>query len=174
MTYINSLNQSSDLNNIDCLLGHSSEEIMRFLIPLSQDYPEIFEWFHTKVIPGALCGTRKLILKQRNNEIVALGIAKKEDAENKICTVRVAHEYVGKGLGVRVFDELLEWLNVSKPLLTVSEYKYPQFKKLFEHYGFVLTSINDGMYLPGKKEFIFNEHTPLNHVRSLNSGNFLE
>lgn len=131
-------------------------EALAFLLPLSEDYPGIDIWFRTKVVPGLRVGTRTLWRVERDGHLAGLGIAKFEAGERKICTVRVAPAYVGRGIGVRIFDGLLRWLDVDKPHLTVSSSKLPVFERIFDWYGFNLTSIEDGRYVPHASEFGYN------------------
>lgn len=75
----------------------------------------------------------------------------------KLCTLRVVENYQNKGIGIRLFEKSFETLNTRKPLLSVSEEKLPSFKRIFDCYGFKLTSIKDGYYRPNKKEYFYNE-----------------
>lgn len=134
-------------------------EALKFLLPLSLEYPEILDWYLCKVVPGLRTGTRLLQTVERNGSIVGVGIAKLED-EKKICTVRVSPEYVGRGVGVRVFDQLLKGLQTDMPCLTVSQTKLPAFQKIFDWYGFKLTGIVNGRYVPGVIEYSFNGERP--------------
>ena len=137
-------------------LGPAEAEAMAFLLPLSEDYPGIDRWFLTKVVPGLRVGTRTILRVERDGHLVGLGIAKDED-EKKICTVRVSPEYFGRGMGVRIFDGLLRWLDDDKPHLTVSAAKLPAFERIFESYKFRLTSRHPGLYVPMSCEMGFNE-----------------
>lgn len=139
------------------VLRPSEAEALRFLLPLSNDYPGIDQWFATKVVPGLRIGSRTLLRIERDGYLVGLGIAKKEEDERKICTVRIAPSHVGKGIGVRIFDKLLTWLDEDKPHLTVSSEKLPSFERIFDYYGFSLTSKNQGLYLPKSVELGYNE-----------------
>lgn len=130
---------------------------LAFLLPLSEDYPHIAEWFTYKVVPGLRCGTRLLLPVERDGELVGLGIAKNEDGERKICTVRIAPSHAGRGLGVRLFDGLLKWLDDDQPHLTVSAAKLPLFERIFDYYRFDITSEREGVYLPNKVELGYNE-----------------
>lgn len=130
---------------------------LEFILPLSPEYPQINLWFRNKVVPGLQGGSRKLLVVERHGQIVALGIGKIEGGENKICTVRVAPEYYGRGMGVRIFDDLMSWMGDDKPLATVSENKLPQFRRIFDHFGYELTSVHNGRYLPRTAEYLFNE-----------------
>ena len=138
-------------------LSEDHRRMLAFLLPLSSDYPHIDLWFTDKVIAGERLGTRHIVSFERDNRLVALGIAKNEDGEKKICTVRVHPNYFGRGLGVRIFDDLLDWLQDDKPALTVSEDKLRLFRRLFDHYGFVQTSVTPDLYRKGKSELGYNE-----------------
>jgi hypothetical protein len=132
-------------------------EALAFLLPLSADYPGIHQWYLTKVIPGLRQQTRHLLRVERDGKLVGLGIAKNEPDEHKICTVRVAPDWASRGMGVRIFDGLLKWLDDDRPHLTVSERKLPLFSRLFEYYGFNLSSSKRGAYLPTACEFGYND-----------------
>lgn len=130
---------------------------LEFLLPLSKNYPDIIGWYISKVVPGLTSGTRKLFIHRKNDKIVALGIAKKSNDERKICTVRVHPDFVGRGFGVRIFKDAMVWLETDMPHLTVSEDKLPEFNRIFDHFGFVMTSTVNGLYQRGKVEYLFNE-----------------
>jgi hypothetical protein len=71
--------------------------------------------------------------------------------------VRVDHSYFGRGLGVRVFTDLMNWLDEEQPVLTVSNVKLPSFQRIFDHFGFVPTSATPNLYRLGSTEIGFNE-----------------
>lgn len=139
------------------ILNVAEREILEFLLPLSPDYPGIKDWFVGNVVPGLRRRSRTVVRIDRGGRIVALGIAKAEDGEAKICTVRIAPDFVGRGLGIRVFDELMNWLGTDQPLATVSEVRLDDFSRIFNYYKFRLTSIRNGLYVPGRAEYLFNE-----------------
>ena len=139
------------------VLSGPEREALAFLLPLSDDYPDIELWFRSKVVPGLRFGTRSLLRVERQGELVGLGIGKREPQEKKICTVRVASHYAGRGVGVRLFDGLLKWLDTDKPHLTVSEQKLTAFERIFDWYGFDLTSVQIGKYKPNCKELGYND-----------------
>lgn len=138
-------------------LGKDETESLEFLSYISDSYPSIDRWFINKVVPGLTNGTRKLFIYRRNEKVVALCIAKKTDKELKICTVRVIPEFAGKGLGVKLFKDAMNWLGTDKPHLTVSEDRLSDFTRIFEYFGYKLTSTHNGLYLPGKVEYFYNE-----------------
>lgn len=131
-------------------------EVMNFLLPMSVDYPNIERWYLHKVVPGIRAGTRHFVKVERHGQLVGLGIAKNEADEKKICTLRVAPEYVGRGMGFRIMDDLLRWLDEDQPHATVGAHKLPLFQRMFDHYGFDVTSKRVGLYLPSKVEVGFN------------------
>jgi|APTNR8051073442_1049403.scaffolds.fasta_scaffold01577_11 hypothetical protein len=133
-----------------------AQRALQFLLPLSHAYPGISHWFVNKVTPY-IGISRCLVMIERHGEIVALGIAKNEEREKKLCTIRVAPDYEGRGMGLRVMDNLMQWLNTDLPLATVNEEKMPAFERVFCSYGFCLTSVVNGLYREGKLEFFFNE-----------------
>lgn len=131
-------------------------EVMKFLLPMSGDYPNIERWYLNKVVPGIRAGTRHFVKAERHGQLVALGIAKNEANEKKICTLRVAPEYVGRGMGYRIVDDMLRWLDDDQPHLTVGSHKLPLFQRMFDHYGFDMTSQKAGLYVPSKVEIGYN------------------
>jgi len=137
-------------------LTDQERRALAFLLPLSNDYPGIDRWFAHKVVPGLRRGTRYLLPVERDGTLVGLGIAKNEENERKICTVRVAPSYAGRGMGVRLFDGLLRWLDDDRPHLTVTRSKLPAFERIFEYYGFAVTSAQHGLYVPHAIELGYN------------------
>ena len=148
---------SRSLSSESVELSREEQRSLAFLLPLSEDYPGISTWFARKVVPGLRSGTRLLLPVERDDQLVGLGIGKDEGGERKICTVRVSPTYVGRGIGVRLFDGLLKWLNDDRPHLTVSTAKLPQFERIFDHYGFDLTSTYPDLYVPRAVELGYNE-----------------
>ncbi|MFZ1988771.1 MAG: GNAT family N-acetyltransferase [Alphaproteobacteria bacterium] len=143
------------------VLRAAEADALSFLLPLSGDYPNIENWYLHKVVPGFRNGTRKLLPIERNGELVGIGIAKNEAGERKICTVRVAPAHFGRGIGLRIFDGLLRWLDVERPHLTISAGKLPAFERIFDYYGFSATSAHKGLYVPHSYEISYNERTCL-------------
>lgn len=158
--------QSSPTN-----LSDKEARALAFLLPLSKDYPMIERWFKQKVVPGLRQGTRLILPIERQGEVVGIGIAKHESDERKICTVRVAPGYVGSGIGVRLFDGLLKWLDDDRPHLTVNATKLPLFERIFDYYGFNPTSAREGLYIPRVVEFGYNERIQdTTHPNSISLG----
>jgi hypothetical protein len=149
-------------------LEPNTAEALAFLLPLSADYPGLETWFRSKVVPGLKDGTRRLLRIERDDQLAGLGIAKLEPEERKICTVRIAQSYVGRGIGLRIFDDLLKWLDTDRPHLTVNDRNLVAFTRIFDYYGFNLTSIRNGMYVPNRSELSYNEAYVLQRSHLLN------
>ncbi|MBA8838428.1 GNAT family N-acetyltransferase [Ochrobactrum sp. RH2CCR150] len=147
-------------------LSSGEQEALQFIGILSEDYPDIQNWYLQKVVPGLRTGTRFLLPFYRDGKLVAVGIAKNDGFERKICTVRVAPHHAGRGLGLKVFDGLLRWLDDDRPGLTVSAEKLPVFERIFDWYGFKLTGVENGLYVPGRQEIGYNNAIFANNRQS--------
>ena len=152
-TYCQALLKGSEFSS--SYSDSSYEDVLSFLIPVSEFYPNIKDWFLSKVVPGITYGTRHIEKICIDGKIVALGIAKKSD-EKKICTIRVLPEYANQGFGTQIMEDLMEWLETDKPLITVAEEKVSEFESLFNKYNFSLSYTNNGLYRSEKIEYIFN------------------
>lgn len=137
-----------------CIKFDPYYEILR---PASFLYPEFSSWYHKTVLPGVNCGQREFIIERRDGRIAGIAIVKKTLEEVKLSTLRIADEFQGRGIGLKMFERCFEALDTDKPFLTVSEEKLPEFQRLFDYYGFELTGVIDGMYRQGKKEYLFNQ-----------------
>src|SRR5437660_11437932 len=82
-------------------------DVLDFLLALSPQYPGIDEWYRRRVLPGVGENSRCLVVHRRGGKIVAVGIGKDDQIEQKICTVRVAPDYQGRGIGVRICERVL-------------------------------------------------------------------
>lgn len=135
---------------------HTQLDIFSFLVEASKYYPSFHEWYFNKVVPDIQSGNRKIISEIRDGKIAGIAILKDTKEEKKICTLRISPDFQNRGIGVRLFKKSFDVLQTNTPFLTVSEEKLPEFQKIFDYFNFELTSIDDGKYRYGKKEYIFN------------------
>ncbi|WP_300827111.1 GNAT family N-acetyltransferase [Helicobacter sp. UBA3407] len=126
-----------------------------YLKEAKQYYPNFDIWYYQNVIPAVKNGDKKIITIENKNTLKGICIVKL--SEKKLCTLRVMENYRNKGIGIRLFEKSFEALNTRMPLLSVSEEKLLSFKKIFDYYGFKLTSIKENYYRKGKKEYFYNE-----------------
>ena len=75
-----------------------------------KDYKNRFSWYWEKVVPGVLNGTRDIFLAEFNGEVAGCAILKKEEGENKICTLLVLDKYRNMGIATRLLEESFKYL----------------------------------------------------------------
>lgn len=122
----------------------------------SRYYPDIDDWFASKVIPGMFDGTRRVIVKSDSQFIRGLAILKNDSVERKICTLWVHPSQRGVGLGQRLVDESTEWLACKDPLISVPQEMNNNFNRLLCRNGFELRQRIRDAYRPGRYEFVYN------------------
>jgi len=155
-------NNVQDIGDIDSRISTVEKSlyykfIFSHLSGASSLYPGFHNWFFNRVVPGIELGERQLLIEGRNNHVAGIAIVK-TGCEKKLCTLRVSEQFQNKGLGIKLFESCFEALDTCKPLLTVSEEKFPEFQRIFDYYGFEITSVRKDLYRKGKNEFFFNEY----------------
>lgn len=68
----------------------------------------------------------------------------------------VAEQYRHNGLGRRLMELSIEWLENEKPVMILDKSKEPDFTGILKHFGFVFQEENYGLHNPGKVELIYN------------------
>ncbi len=131
-------------------------------------YPNIDQWFSSKVLTGTSNGTRKIIVRESAGVIHGIAILKKDEDEHKICTLWIRPDQRGFGLGEDLLAESIDWLGCSRPLLTVPAEALHQFIPLVSKHGFNLSQRADGYYRANRCEYVFNGRLPeqLSHTVS--------
>lgn len=120
------------------------------------NYPNFESWLESKVLPGLERGERTAHFEIRDGNVVGLLIVKHTVDEKKLCTLRVDSALRNSGLGVHLFEAAFELLQSTRPLLSISESKLPQFERLFKHFGFSFAGEYPGLYTPQNLEYSFN------------------
>lgn len=132
-----------------------------FIGDLCKIYPNIEEWFQNKVKKELeeKKGSREILLVLNGNihPIVGIAILKKSENEKKICTIRVHKKFLKRGIGSKLFEESIKFLEEPKPMITISEDTIDAFKPLLKKFNFKLFEEKMGLYVPGKKEYIYNK-----------------
>lgn len=123
---------------------------------LNNYYPNFDLWLTQKVLNGMYDGTRQLLIKWSSQKIAAISIIKNNTLEKKICCLRVMSDYINSGVGVRIFVDSMKKLEEEKPLLSVNENNLPQFKRIFNYFGYKQYSIYPSLYKTGISEISFN------------------
>ena len=126
---------------------------------ISNYYQNYEIWYWTKQIPRINSEKRNILFirnPNNKNEIIAISCLKKDEKERKICTLYVKDEYRNQGFGSLIIEESFKWLETTKPLITIPEYKLNEFIPIIEKYHWNLTEIIEGLYHPVYKELFFN------------------
>ena len=143
-------------NNLSGVVTSIYDDLYTQLQSAEYFYPNFRGWFYSKVVPDVLCGEREIITELRDNKIAGISIIK-NGVEKKLSTLKVMDDFKNKGLGLKLFEKSFEKLETEKPFLTVSEEKLHEFQRVFDYYGFKLTSVHNDLYRKSKKEYFFNE-----------------
>lgn len=126
---------------------------------ICEDYPKHKEWYFTKQLP-AIVGKERNILFVRNpknqDEIISMACLKRDEEEQKICTLYVSDKCRGLGIGTLIVEKSMEWLGTTKPLITLADYKLEMFKPMINKYDWELTEIVSGLYNDRSQELCFN------------------
>ena len=127
---------------------------------ICDDYPKHKEWYFTKQLPATINGDERNILFVRNpenvNEIISMACLKRDEEEQKICTLYVSDKCRGLGIGKAIVEESMRWLGTTKPLITLADYKLEMFKPIINKYGWELTEVVSGLYNDISQELCFN------------------
>lgn len=127
---------------------------------ICNDYPKYNEWYFTKQLPATINGDERNILFVRNpendNEIISMACLKRDDEEQKICTLYVSDKFRNQGIGKAIIEKSMRWLGTTKPLITISDYKLEMFKPIINKYGWELTEIVSGLYNDKAQELCYN------------------
>lgn len=124
---------------------------------IDKDYPNHCDHFYSKYIPGVFDGSREIISCYVGSKIAAVAILKKDSEEHKISTFFVKPEYQKQGIATMLIEKCFDWLGTTKPLITIADYKLPQFASIIKRYDWHETQILDiGFYNNHSKEYVFN------------------
>lgn len=138
---------------------------------ICDDYPKYKEWYFTKQLPATINGDKRNILFVRNpedyNEIISMVCLKRDEEEQKICTLYVSDKCRGLGIGTAIVEESMRWLGTTKPLITLANYKLEMFRPIINKYGWELTEIVSGLYNYRAQELCFNGTLTKNNEETL-------
>ena len=127
---------------------------------ICDDYPKHKEWYFNKQLPATINNDERNILFIRNpkndNEIISMACLKRDEEEQKICTLYVSNKCRGLGIGKAIVEESMRWLGTTKPLITLADYKLEMFKPIINKYDWELTEVVSGLYNDRFQELCFN------------------
>lgn len=147
--YINSKEQF-------CNLATQIYQVTSFL---SKDYPNYKEWFFHKQLPGIITNKRNILFIRNplnHDEIIGVANLKKDEQEVKICTIYINENYRHQNYGTILIDVAIEWLQTTKPFITIADYKLDLFTPFIRKYNWQLTETVQGLYNSNSNELCFN------------------
>ena len=128
---------------------------------ISKDYPNHFEWYWSKEIPRVFNGTGEIIICTINNEVAGVACLKKDNFESKICTFLVLEGYRGKHVATEMLKHAFKYLDTTKPLITIADYKLSMFEPIIKKYNWKLNqTMSKGYYNPFSCELVYNGKLP--------------
>ena len=126
---------------------------------LRAEYPDFYNWFYNKVVPGLENGSRKIFIAQTPfsfGKIDGILILKDSLDEKKICTLYVNKDARYNGFGRMFMNIAFNELNTDKPLITIASNKIKLFQILLDDYKFELCEQNPDFYSKGMSEYSVN------------------
>lgn len=127
-----------------------------FLMDLCLEYPLHNIWYEKMIKSMEEKSDREILAVFENDILLGTAILKNTVDEKKICTFRVKSNYQKRGIGKQLMLKSFEYLETDKPIITVSQQKNHEFKRLLDFFGFNLESIYWGKYVKGSTEFVYN------------------
>lgn len=138
---------------------------------ICDDYPEYREWYFTKQLPNTIYTNERNILFVRNpkdnNEIISMACLKRNNEEQKICTLFVSSKFRSLGIGKAIVEESMKWLGTSTPLITFADYKLEMFRSFINKYNWKLEEMVQGLHNDGSYELCFNGMLTKNNNETL-------
>lgn len=124
---------------------------------IARDYPDHCDHFYSKYVPGIFTGEREIVAGFLDGEMVAVAILKKDAEERKISTLYVSPQHQQRGIASKLLRRCFEWLGTTRPLVTIADYKLPQFAGLIQKFGWQETKVLEaGYYNDRSREHVFN------------------
>ncbi len=93
---------------------------------------------------------------QNSDKIIAMACLKRNQEEQKICTLYVCNQYRRLGIGTRIVEESIIWLGNQKPVITFADYKLDMFQSIIRNFHWELTEVVKNKYNNHSVELYFN------------------
>jgi len=129
------------------------DEILKITLPIKDDYPDYKNWFLNTHIPG-IGLDRDIIFTVYKNDIV--GIANVKISEKKICTLYIKPGFRSNKIGTELVKYCMDYLDTSKPLITISSNKIHLFNKIIKKNNWEYSESLSNYYTSGSDEYVFN------------------
>ena len=125
-----------------------------FIQSLDAHYPNIQDWYVNEVVPGRDWG--QVFFAKEGSKLVGVGMCR-QGTSPKLRCIRVHPDYVGTGLGIKLIERCFDAMQNDHPHCSVAEPLFHQYSRVFvNRYGFKLSHVGKGDYIPGRLEYYFN------------------
>ena len=144
------------------------EYIYQFVRKLVWEYPRFSQWYRNLFSDEyELNPDREIIWCESNYSIAGVAILKSSEHEKKICTLRVDKKFQRQGIGTKLVEMSLEWLESDQPIITMHNRKQNEFASLLNYYGFKLEQTQPHYYNIFSTELVYNGALPEKKIELL-------
>jgi len=124
---------------------------------INKDYPNHFDHYWSKYVPGIFLGERDVVVCYVDNKIAGVSIIKKDEQESKLSTLFVSESFRGMGICTDLLEASFKILGTTKPLVSIADYKLPMLKNVIDKYKWELVqSLDNGHYNNHSNELVYN------------------
>ena len=132
------------------------QEVLMLSMIVKNDYPDYKEWYTKVQVPGLYTNERNIIIAHINEKIVGFVSLKKTPTEKKICTFYVEKSFRRNKIGTILVEKSIEFLEESRPLITIPMDKLNEFIRIANKYNWEITDIKENLYRTSTPEVIVN------------------
>ena len=132
------------------------QEVLMLSMIVKNDYPNYKEWYTKVQVPGLYTNERNIIIAHINEKIVGFVSLKKTPTEKKICTFYVEKSFRRNKIGTILVEKAIEFLEESRPLITIPMDKLNEFIRIANKYNWEITDIKENLYRTSTPEVIVN------------------
>ena len=132
------------------------QEVLMLSMIVKNDYPDYKEWYTKVQVPVLYTNERNIIIAHINEKIVGFVSLKKTPTEKKICTFYVEKSFRRNKIGTILVEKAIEFLEESRPLITIPMDKLNEFIRIANKYNWEITDIKENLYRTSTPEVIVN------------------
>lgn len=153
---IHNLNELIQQNYPQEIVEKMIQEVLMLSMIVKNDYPDYKEWYTKVQVPGLYTNERNIIIAHINERIVGFVSLKKTQTEKKICTFYVEKSFRRNKIGTILVEKAIEFLEESRPLITIPMDKLNEFIRIANKYNWEITDIKENLYRTSTPEVIVN------------------
>ena len=153
---IHNLNELIQQNYPQEIVEKMIQEVLMLSMLVKNDYPDYKEWYTKEQEPRLYKYTRIIIIANINERMREIGTIKKKKTEKKICTFYVEKSFRRNKIGTILVEKAVEFLEESRPLITIPMDKLNEFIRIANKYNWEITDIKENLYRTSTPEVIVN------------------